>query len=69
MTFNILRAAAVAADTPAARVATVLATMIAVPARLASRARRKIGHLPAAWPWRHAWARLWATGPPGLAAH
>lgn len=71
MAFNISRAAAVAADTPAARMATVLATMIAVPARLASRARRKIVHLPTAWPWRRAWARLWATatGPPGLATH
>ena len=48
--FNISRAAAVAADTPAARMATVLATIVAVPARLASRARRKTVQLPTSWP-------------------
>ncbi|WP_431791973.1 IS1380 family transposase [Kocuria palustris] len=69
MAFNVSRAAAIAAGTPTARMATVLATTIAVPARLASRARRTIMHLPTNWPWRHAWARLWATatGPPSPA--
>lgn len=69
MAFNVSHAAAISAGTPAARMATVLTTTIAVPARLASRARRTIMHLPTNWPWRHAWARLWATatGPPRLA--
>lgn len=71
MVFNISGAAAVAAGTLTARMATMLAAMIAMPARLASRARRTFMHLPTAWPWQQAWARLWATAtwPPSLTTH
>lgn len=65
--FNLSRAAAHAAGMATARMATILARIIRVPARLATRARRLIAHLPAKWPWQHAWLRLWDTalGPPG----
>jgi hypothetical protein len=64
--FNLSRAAAHAAGTPKARMATILRTLITVPARLARRARRIVMHLPAHWPWATAWANLWdtTTGPP-----
>jgi hypothetical protein len=70
ITFNIARAAAVAAGTATARMATVQRTLINVPARIASTARQLVLHLPARWPWQHAWTQLWntatatATGPP-----
>ena len=66
MALNISRAAAIAAGTPTARMATVLRQIIAVPARLATSARRMILHLPARWPWAQAWKNLWhtATSPP-----
>lgn len=68
--FNLSRAAAHAAGMATARMATILARIIRVPARLASRARRLIAHLPAKWPWHNAWLRLWDTalGPPGHGA-
>ncbi len=64
--FNICRAAAVAARTGKARMATMLRTIIATPARLAATGRRLIMHLPTSWPWAQAWTNLWdtATGPP-----
>lgn len=66
MAFNISRAAAVAAGTATARMATVLRTIIATPARIAATGRRLIMHLPAHWPWKQAWTNLWdtAVGPP-----
>ncbi len=44
--------------------------LIAVPARIASSARRITLHLPTAWPWETAWTRLFAhgCGPPAMAA-
>lgn len=68
--FNLSRAAAHAAGMATARMATILARIIRVPGRLASRARRLTAHLPAKWPWQHAWLRLWDTalGPPGHGA-
>jgi len=67
MAFNISRAAAVSAGTGKARMATVLRTIIATPARLATTGRRLIMHLPERWPWTQAWTNLWDTalGPPG----
>nr|WP_148283945.1 IS1380 family transposase [Luteimicrobium xylanilyticum] len=66
MAFNISRAAAVAAGTGKARMATVLRQIIATPARLATTGRRLIMHLPTRWPWAQAWTNLWDTaiGPP-----
>lgn len=65
--FNLSRAAAHAAGMATARLATILHRIIRVPARLASRARRLIAHLPRKWPYATAWMRLWDTalGPPG----
>lgn len=64
--FNISRAAAVAAGTGKARMATIQRMIIAAPARIASTGRRLIMHLPSRWPWQSAWMNLWdtATGPP-----
>ncbi|HWB35435.1 MAG TPA: IS1380 family transposase [Rugosimonospora sp.] len=67
--FNLSRAAAVAAGTPTARMATMLRRIVTTPARLATSGRRLVMHLPATWPWHHAWTTLWhtATGPPPAA--
>lgn len=67
--FNIARAAAVAAGMTKIRMATLLRTLISVPARLASTGRRTVMHLPSGWPWQDAWTDLWAiaTGPPAAA--
>lgn len=64
--FNLSRAAAVAAGLAKARMATLLRTIIQTPARLAATGRRTVMHLPARWPWAGAWAMLWdtATSPP-----
>ena len=67
--FNLTRAAATLTRQPRlakATTATIRRTLIAVPARLASSARRIILHLPAAWPWQHAWTDLFShcCGPP-----
>lgn len=44
---------------------TIRAQLINVPARIARSARRLTLHLPAAWPWQHAWQRLLTgAGPP-----
>ncbi|MGA8045747.1 MAG: transposase, partial [Dermatophilaceae bacterium] len=61
MAFNLTRAAAALTDQPRlakATTATVRRTLIAVPARVATSARRSVLHLPRAWPWQHAWTVL-----------
>jgi hypothetical protein len=65
--FNLSRAAAHAAGIGKARMRTIRDRIIRVPARLATRARQLVIHLPARWPWQQPWMRLWqaATGPPG----
>jgi hypothetical protein len=67
MAFNLTRAAGAIAGGPLARAttATIRRTLIAVPARAASSARRLTLHLPQNWPWEHAWTTLFlACGPP-----
>jgi hypothetical protein len=56
MAFNLTRAAATLAGTALAKSTTATArrTLIIVPARIASSARRLTLHLPAAWPWQSA---------------
>jgi hypothetical protein len=69
--FNLTRAAATLTGSALARAttATIRRRLIAVPARVASSARRVILHLPAAWPWQTAWTRLFThgCGPPATA--
>ena len=80
MAFNLTRAAATlaavtlaaatdAADLARATTATIRRTMITVPARVASSARRLTLHLPTNWPWQHGWTQLFirTCGPPGTA--
>jgi hypothetical protein len=57
--FNLTRA-----TTP-----TIRRKLINIPARAATSARRVTLHLPAAWPWQHAWTQLFnhTCGPPGIA--
>jgi Transposase DDE domain group 1 len=66
--FNLTRAAAVlsGASMAKATTGTIRRTLIGVPARIATSARRLILHLPTAWPWQPAWTRLFtqACGPP-----
>ena len=60
MAFNLTRAAATLTG-PAlakARTATIRRTLITVPARIASSARRLTLHLPRNWPWESAWNTL-----------
>ena len=63
--FNLTRTAAVIADHAGrlarATTATIRRTLIAVPARLARSARRIAMHLPRAWPWESAFARLFTA--------
>jgi hypothetical protein len=58
--FNLTRAAATLTGPAVAKAttATIRRKLIAVPARIASSARRVTLHLPAAWPWAHAWTEL-----------
>jgi hypothetical protein len=61
--FNLTRAAA-ALTGPAlakARTATIRRTLITVPARIASSARRLTLHLPRDWPWESAWNTLFGS--------
>jgi hypothetical protein len=60
MAFNLTRAAATltGARLSKARTATIRRTLITVPARVASSARRLTLHLPRNWPWEHAWKTL-----------
>jgi len=66
--FNLTRAAATLTGPELAKAttATVRRTVITVPARVASSARRMTLHLPAAWHWETAWTELFtrACGPP-----
>lgn len=68
MAFNLTRAAATLTGPRLAKAttATVRRTVIIVPARIASSARRLTLHLPRAWPWQHAWTELFTRvcGPP-----
>jgi hypothetical protein len=70
--FNLTRAAAAASGTALAKATTgtIRRTLIGVPARIATSARRLTLHLPTAWPWQPAWTRLLtqACGPPVPAA-
>jgi hypothetical protein len=63
LAFNVLHAAGAAASArhAKARWATLRTHLIAVPARIASSARRLVLHLPTSWPWAPAWQDLWAT--------
>ena len=58
--FNLTRAAGVIAATGLARAttATIRRKVVAVPARIARRARRLILHLPEEWKWEPQWQRL-----------
>ena len=60
MAFNLTRAAATitGAGLAKARTATIRRTLITVPARIASSARRLTLHLPRDWPWETAWNTL-----------
>jgi len=73
MAFNLTRAAATLAGPALAKAttATIRRKLIAVPARIASSARRVTLHLPTAWPWQNAWLQLLAHGhgPPLTAAN
>ena len=62
--FNLTRAAATLTGTDLAKAttATIRRTLITVPARIASSARRLTLHLPTAWPWETAWTRLFTHG-------
>ena len=68
MAFNLTRAAATITGPALARAttATIRRKLIAVPARVASSARRVTLHLPKGWPWESAWSDLFnrACGPP-----
>ena len=70
MAFNLTRAAGTLAGTVHAKATTgrIRAQLITVPARLARSSRKLTLHLPAQWPWEHAWQRMLAgaTGPPLL---
>lgn len=63
--FNLTRAAGLIADQSGqfarATTATIRRTLITIPARLARSARRITMHLPAAWPWQTAFARLFSA--------
>jgi hypothetical protein len=65
ISFNLTRAAGVIADRAGrlarATTATIRRTLIHVPARLARSARRITLHLPHAWPWETAFARLFTA--------
>ncbi len=71
--FNLTPAAATLTGAPAlakATTATIRRTLIHVPARIASSARRLILHLPTTWPWEQAWTELFirTSGPPPATA-
>jgi len=71
--FNLTRAAGTVAapDLARATTATIRRKLIAVPARVASSARRITLHLPQSWPWETAWTALFdrvSDPPPALTA-
>jgi hypothetical protein len=63
MAFNLTRAAATLTGPrlAKARTATIRRTLITVPARIASSARRLRLHLPRDWPWESAWNMLFKS--------
>jgi len=71
--FNLTRAAATITGPTLAKAttATIRRKLIAVPARIASSARRITMHLPVEWPWQEAWRQLFAHGqdPPPIATN
>jgi hypothetical protein len=71
MAFNLTRAAATITGPALAKATTptIRRKLIAVPARMATSARRATLHLPTAWPWETAWTELFTRvcGPPALA--
>jgi len=71
MAFNLTRAAGALAGgrLTKATTATIRRTLISVPARVASSARRLTLHLPHAWPWQAGWTALFqrTCGPPAAA--
>ncbi|MFD4369985.1 IS1380 family transposase, partial [Rhodococcus sp. NPDC058521] len=63
MAFNLTRAAATLTGDPKltkATTGTLRRTLVSVPARIASSARRLTLHLPTDWPWEAAWNTLFA---------
>jgi hypothetical protein len=70
--FNLTRAAGTLAapDLAKATTATIRRTLITVPARVATSARRITVHLPQAWPWEIAWTALFdrVSDPPPVHA-
>jgi hypothetical protein len=68
MAFNLTRAAATLTGPALAKAttATIRRTLVNVPARIATSARRLTLHLPAAWPWQARWTDLFTRtcGPP-----
>jgi len=68
MAFNLTRAAGTLAGGRLARATTgtIRRTLISVPARIASSARRLTLHLPQAWPWEIQWTELFTrtSSPP-----
>ena len=73
MAFNLTRAAAALTEQPRlakATTATVRRTLVTVPARVATSARRLTLHLPRAWPWQHPWTVLFERvhAPPATVA-
>jgi Transposase DDE domain group 1 len=61
MAFNLTRAAGTLTDDPKltkATTGTIRRTLVSVPARIASSARRLTLHLPTHWPWETAWITL-----------
>ncbi|GAA2617312.1 IS1380-like element ISMsm10 family transposase [Dactylosporangium fulvum] len=71
MAHNLLRAAGCLTSPryATARTATIRRHLIAIPARLARRARRLILHLPNHWPWQRSWQTLFdrVHAPPATA--
>jgi hypothetical protein len=63
MAFNLTRAAATSTGPrlAKARTATIRRTLITIPARIASSARRLTLHLPRGWPWESQWNTLFDT--------
>jgi hypothetical protein len=70
MAFNLTRAAATLTAAPAlakAATATIRRTLINVPARIATSARRLRLHLPTNWPWAKNWTALYRAELPSPA--
>jgi hypothetical protein len=69
--FNLTRAAAALTGPglATATTGTIRRTLIVVPARIATSARRLVLHLPRAWPWQQEWTLLFrgSSGPPAEA--